>query len=137
MDTLTQKIDAAVQSSDFGSLIQVFSFGPSSWQSLGQGEQRSLAAHLIKAAVNTPSFDIQQAFASNQMMNVFLETLPHLPTTPVEGAADNKLRQMIFDYKINEQSDFAAAARVLSGMRMEDDKTSIYYFSPAEKCDGK
>jgi COP9 signalosome complex subunit 4 len=137
MDALIQTIDVAVQNSDFSSLALVFSFGPSSWQSIGQGEQRSLAAHLIKTVVNTPSFNLNQAFASSQIMNVFLETLSHLPTTPVEGAADNRLRQMIFDYKVNEEGDYAAAARVLSGMRMEDDQNSVYYFSPSEKCDGK
>ncbi|KAL3917913.1 MAG: hypothetical protein SGILL_004487, partial [Bacillariaceae sp.] len=135
MDSFTQTIDDAVLSSDFGSLAQIFSFGPSSWQSLGQGEQRSLAAYVIKTAVNTPSFNIQQSFTSTQMMDVFLEALNHLPTTPVEGAADNRLRQMIFDYKVNKESDFAAAARVLSGMRMEDDQNSVYYFTPAQKCD--
>ncbi|KAL3923505.1 MAG: hypothetical protein SGILL_001619 [Bacillariaceae sp.] len=135
MDSFTQTIDDAVLSSDFGSLAQIFSFGPSSWQSLGQGEQRSLAAYVIKTAVNTHSFNIQQSFTSTQMMDVFLEALNHLPTTPVEGAADNRLRQMIFDYKVNKESDFAAAARVLSGMRMEDDQNSVYYFTPAQKCD--
>jgi COP9 signalosome complex subunit 4 len=136
MDSLIQTIDTAVQNSDFASLAQVFSFGPSSWQSLGQGEQRSLAAYLIKAVVvNSPPFNIQKSFASDQMMNAYLEALSHLPTTPVEGAADNKLRQLIFDYKVNEESDFAAAARVLSGTRMEDDQNSVYYFTPAQKCD--
>ncbi|OEU09570.1 hypothetical protein FRACYDRAFT_271387 [Fragilariopsis cylindrus CCMP1102] len=69
------------------------------------------------------------------MMNVFLETLKHLPTTPVDGAADNKVRQQIFEYNINEQGDYSAAAAVLSGMRMDDDKGSVYYFSAADKCD--
>jgi hypothetical protein len=44
---------------------------------------------------------------------------------------------MIFEHKVNEDSDFSAAARVLSGMRMEDEQDSVYYFSPAGKCDGK
>mmetsp|Transcript_56336 Transcript_56336/g.62998 ORF Transcript_56336/g.62998 Transcript_56336/m.62998 type:complete len:88 (+) Transcript_56336:334-597(+) len=69
------------------------------------------------------------------MMNIFLETLKHLPTTGVEAAADNKLRKMMFDYNINEQGDYSAAAAVLSGMRMDDEKDSVYYFSAAEKCD--
>jgi hypothetical protein len=137
MDVLTRTIDTAVKNSDFTTLATVFSFGPQSWQALGQGEQRSVAAYLIKTVVNSPSFNMSQAFHSNQMMNVFLETLSHLPTTPVEGAADNKLRQMIFEHKVNEDSDFSAAARVLSGMRMEDEQDSVYYFSPAGKCDGK
>ena len=137
MDVLISTIDNAVQNSDFTTLATVFSFGPESWQSLGAGEQRSVAAYLIQSVVNSPSFNISHAFHSNQMMNVFLETLSHLPTTALEGAADNKLRQLIFEHKVNEDSDFSAAARVLSGMRMEDDQNSVYYFSPADKCDGK
>jgi hypothetical protein len=137
MDALIETIDAAVDASDYMSLVQVFSLGPSSWQTVGQGEQRSLAAYLIKATVSSPSFNIEQALASNQMMKILLETLNHLPTTPLEGAADNKLRQMIFDYKVNNEADYAAAARVLAGMRMEDDQESVYYFTPAEKCDGE
>jgi hypothetical protein len=138
METLIETIDAAVQVSDYASLAQVFSVsGPSSWQSVGQGEQRSLAAYFIKAVVTSSFFNLQQAFASGPMMAIFLETLAHLPTTPVEGAADNKMRQLIFDYKVNEVGDYAAAARVLSGMRMEDDPQSVYYFTPAEKCEGE
>lgn len=136
MNALIATIDAAVETNNYGSLAQVFSVGPSSWQSLGQGEQRSLAAHFIKAVVTSSSLKLQQALGSDQMMSIFLETLNHLPTTPVDGAADNKLRQSIFDYKVNEEGDYAAAARVLSGMRMEDDQQSVYYFTPADKCEG-
>lgn len=134
MDGFIQTIDTATQSHDYGSLATIFTFGPSSWQALGQGEQRSLASYLIKTAVETSNF-LPKALSNNEMMNVFLETLKHLPTTPVDGAADNKVRQMIFEYNINEQGDYSAAAAVLSGMRMEDDKDSVYYFSAADKCD--
>lgn len=136
MDALIQTIDKAVQSSDFETLAQVFSFGPSSWETLGQGEQRSLAAHFIKAAVTSPSFNLQEAFASSEMMKVLSETLSHLPSV-VEGGADNKLRQAMFDHLVNDQSDFVAAARVLSGLRMSDDESSPYFLTPAEKCDGE
>ena len=71
-------------------------------------------------------------------MTVFLLALKHLSTTPVDGASDNKLRQMIFEYSINEErKDFCTAAVVLSGMRMDDKKNSIYYFKKADKADGK
>ena len=136
MERFTGLIETAVQSGDYGSLGSVFSFGPSSWQSLGQGEQRSLASFMIKTAVGSPSF-LPKAFASSQMMNVFLETLKHLPASPVEGASDNRLRQMMFDYYVNEEGDYSAAASVLSGMRMDGEQGSVYYFSAAEKCDGK
>lgn len=134
MEGVTTTIDTAIRNNDYTSIASVFSYGPSSWQSVGQGEQRSLAAHFIKSAVNTPGF-LPQAFSSGQMMNVMLETLGHLPST-VEGAADNQLRKLLFDYKVNEESDYTGAARVLAGMRMEDDPNSVYYTTPAEKCDG-
>ena len=136
MERFTGVIDTAVQSSDYGTLSNVFSFGPSSWQSLGQGEQRSLAAHMIKTAVGSPTF-LPKAFGSNQMMNMFLEALKHLPASPVDGASDNRLRQMMFDYYVNEEGDYSAAANVLSGMRMDGDEGGVYYFSAAEKCDGE
>mmetsp|Transcript_23164 Transcript_23164/g.54770 ORF Transcript_23164/g.54770 Transcript_23164/m.54770 type:complete len:402 (-) Transcript_23164:173-1378(-) len=134
METFIGKIDTAVRSKDYGTLFDVFSFGPSSWQSLGQGEQRSLASYLIKAVVGSPSF-LPKAFASSQMLKIFLECLKHLPATPVEDAADNRLRRMIFDYYVNEEGDYSEAARILSGMRMDGDKGSVYYFTAAEKCD--
>jgi len=134
MESFIETIDTAVETMDYGSLATVFSFGPSSWQSLGQGEQRSLASYLIKKAVASSSF-LPKAFSSTIMMNVFLETLKHLPATPVEGASDNRLRQMIFDYNVNEEGDYSAAANVLSGMRMNDDNDSVYFFTAAQKCD--
>ena len=134
MEGFIQTINQAVPSHNYAAIAAIFSVGPSSWQSIGQGEQRSLAAHLIKTAVTTPGF-LPQAFASGQMMHVLMETLTHLPTT-VDGAADNKLRQMLFDYKVNEEGEYSAAARILAGMRMEDDTASVYYTNPAEKCDG-
>ncbi len=122
------------QQVDYTAVAAVFSVGPMSWQEVGQGEQRSVAAHFIKAAVNTPGF-LPKAFASGQMMHVMLEALGHLPST-VDGAADNTLRQMIFDYKVNEEGEYSAAARVLSGMGMEDDQGGVYYTAAAEKTDG-
>lgn len=133
MEAFTQTIDSSIQSNDYNSLATIFSFGPSSWQTVGQGEQRSLAAHFIKSAVGAPGF-LENSFSSGQMMNVMLEALNHLPST-VEGAADNKLRQMIFEYKVNQEGDYSAAARVLAGMRMEDNQDSVYYMKPEDKCD--
>ena len=135
MESLAQSIDEAVQQSNYDRLAAIFSFGPESWQSVGQGEQRSLAAHFIKTAIASPSF-LPKAFHSSQMMHVMLETLGHLPST-VEGAADNQLRQRIFEHKGNEDADYSAAARVLSGMRMEDDPSSVYYMTADAKCDGE
>ena len=53
----------------------------------------------------------------------------------MEGAADNTLRQLLFDYKVNEEEDFSTAARILSGLRMEVNEGSVYYMSPIERCD--
>lgn len=133
MEDLAQKVDQGIRNNDYGIIGGVFSFGPSSWQSIGQGEQRGLAAHFIKGAVNTQGF-LPAAFASGQMMQVMTEALNMLPST-VEGAADNKLRQMLFDYKVNEEGEYSAAARILAGMRMEDDPNSVYFTTPADKCD--
>lgn len=135
MDALARTIDTAVRNSDYAVVGGVFSYGPSSWQSVGQGEQRSLAAHFIKAIVASPTF-LPKAFSSGQMMHVMLEALSHLPST-VEDAADNTLRQKIFDYKVNVDGDYSEAAKVLAGMRMEDDLGSVYYTDPASKCDGR
>jgi len=68
------------------------------------------------------------------MLNVMSVALGHLPST-VENAADSKLRQMLFEYKVNEDEDFSGAARILGNIRMDDIDGSVYYVSPAEKCD--
>ena len=52
----------------------------------------------------------------------------------VEGAADNKLRHLLFDFHV-EEGDYAEAARILSGVRMEDAEGGVYYMKPLEKCD--
>jgi hypothetical protein len=97
-----------------------------------KGEQRTLAAHFIKTAVASPSF-FPDAFKSPQVMTVINATLKHLPPT-VENAADNILRQKIFDYKLNEEEDYSTAAQILSGLRMEDTEGSVYYMPPIERC---
>lgn len=130
MEALTQSVTAAIQSSDYPQLSLVFT---SQWQSLGQGEQRTLAAHFIKSAVASSTF-LPDAFKNAQMMTVITTTLGHLPPT-VDGAADNVLRQRIFDYKVNEEEDYSTAAQILSGVRMETNEGSVYYMTPIERCD--
>ena len=136
MDALARTIDAAVAKNDYASLISVFSDvnGPAAWHSVGQGEQRSVAAHFISVAVASPTF-FPKAFASTEMVQVVITALGHLPST-VPNAADNALRHMLFDHKVKHDADYAEAARILGGTRMDDDPTSIYYTSPAAKCDG-
>jgi hypothetical protein len=139
MDSLARTLDAAIKSNDYATLARVFSdrgtSSSPSWSSVGQGEQRALAAHFIRTAVASTTF-LPAAFASSEMMGVMTTVLGHLPST-VEGAADNILRQKLFDYKVHQEEDFSGAARILAGMRMDDDPSSVYCTSPAEKCDGE
>ena len=135
MDQFSQTIESAIASNDYASLASVFGHGPQSFQSMGQGEQRSLAAFFLKTVVNSKTF-LPGAFSSAQAMGAFQVALSQLPAT-VENAADSKLRQMMFDYKVNEEDDYSGAARILGGMRMETAPESVYYLSPAEMCDGK
>ena len=136
MDALNRTIDAAVQKNDYPALIGVFSDanGPAAWHQVGQGEQRSVAAHFIEAAVAAPAF-LPRAFDNGDLVACLVTALGHLPST-VPNAADNKLRLMLFDFKVKE-GDYAGAARDLGGMRMEDDPSSVYCMDPAERCDGK
>lgn len=130
MESLTQSVTSAIQSSDYGQLSSIFT---SQWQSIGQGEQRTLAAHFIKTSIASPLF-YPNAFRSSELMSVITTTLNHLPPT-VENAADNTLRQKIFDFKVNDEEDYATAARILAGLRMEENETSVYYLPPVERCD--
>lgn len=135
MDQFTQTIEAAVTSNDYASLAAVFGHGPQSFQSMGQGEQRSLAALFLKMAVNSKTF-LPAAFVSPEAMRALEVALSQLPAT-VENAADSTLRQMLFDYKVNQEEDYSGAARILGGMRMEQTQGGVYYMSPAEICDGE
>ena len=133
MDSITKSIDNAVASNDYSGLASVFS--PSNLTAFGQGEQRALAGHFVKKAVEAPGF-FPKAFASGSVMHVLTMTLKNLPSV-VENAADNQLRQMLFDYKVNEEEDYSGAARILGGMRMESTPKSPYYKTAAEMCDGE
>lgn len=131
MDAFSSKIDAAVASNDYSSLSAAFS----SINVLGQGEQRSLCGYFINAAVSTPDF-LPNAFKSGECMHCMTLALSNLPTS-VKNAADSTLRQMLFDYYVNEEEDFSGAARVLGGMRMESTPESVYFKTAAEMCDGE
>lgn len=128
------KVDAAVASNDHAALASIFS-PLGGWQSLGQGEQRVLASYFIRKAVTTAGF-LPAAFASDQAMSAFAAALGHLPPT-VEGAADNKLRESMFEYKVSEEDDYSGAALILAGLRMDDTEGSVYYMSAADRCDGE
>ena len=136
MDALNRTIDTAIQKNDYPALIGVFSDtnGPAAWHQVGQGEQRSVAAHFVAAAVSAPGF-LPRAFEDEDLVEVMATALGHLPST-VPQAADNTLRLRLFDFKVKE-GDYAGAARTLGGMRMDDDPNSVYQMDPAERCDGK
>lgn len=133
MEALTRTIDAAVQNQDFTTLQAIFSnSGSNSWQSVGQGEQRSLASHFLQVAVADPNF-LPTAF--DFLETVIITALSHLPVT-VDNAADNLVRQKLFDYKISrDDPDYVGAARILAGTRMSDDPQSVYYMDPASRTD--
>ena len=72
MENLTRTIQTAIQSNDYAALSALFSdYGPNSWQSVGQGEQRSLAADFIQQAVSNESF-LEPALQNPEMVQVFL-----------------------------------------------------------------
>jgi COP9 signalosome complex subunit 4 len=146
METLTRTLESAVASKDFGTIQSVFrgninsnnnsnqhvssSSSTTSWLSIGQGEQRSLAAYLITSVVKDAGF---LESSMNALCDTYTKVLQHLPAT-VENAADNTLRNALFHYMVNEQEDYAGAAKMLSSLRMND-QDSVYQITPAEKTD--
>lgn len=146
MESLSRLIDQSIQSNDYDALSAIFAptplsrpggtttstATPTSWHAVGQGEKRSLAAYLIVAVVSSPTF--LPAGFNDRTEDVLVTALGHLPSSGVEGAADNRLRQSLFDYKI-QKDDYVGAARILGGMRMDDDISSPYYLPPHEKTD--
>jgi COP9 signalosome complex subunit 4 len=128
---MENQIDQAISTSDYMALFRIFN---TTWQSLGQGEQRTLSAYFIKAALNTPNF-LPKAFESSDVVSVMKTALGRLPPT-VENAMDNKLRHLLFTHLVEEEEDYRAAANILAGTRMEeDDETNMYYTSNAERTD--
>jgi hypothetical protein len=127
MDASTT-ITNAINSSDYPALHNFFT---NTHPTLNAGEQRTLSAHFIVTSVNSNIFP--EAFKSPVIQKVIETSLANLPAS-VQGAADNKLRHLLFDYHV-EEGDYAEAARILGGMRMEDTEGSVYYMKPLEKCD--
>ena len=100
----------ALNSDNYSKLNEIFT---SSWLTLGQGEQRSLSAYFIKAALSSATF-LPTAFSSeNELaLNVMKITLAHLPPS-VENAQDNILRLKIFNHLVETVQDFHAHAIIL------------------------
>lgn len=131
MDNLTRTVDEAILGKDYAALSDVFDAG---WNSVGQGEKRSLAAHFIQVAVNDANGFLPDAFGHAGVEEAMLAALGHLPAT-VEDAADSKLRMMLFEHKIANTSDYSQAARILGGTRMESETGGTYYVAPIDKLD--
>lgn len=149
MENLIRIIDVAVASNDTEAVQSVFrgnintnnsstnqqsSTSTTSWLSLGQGEQRSLSAYFIVAVVKNTAF-LESSMIT--LLDTYTKVLQHLPAT-VENAADNVLRNAVFQYMVSEQEDYAGAAKVLSSVRMNtinDDPDGVYQMLPAEKAD--
>jgi COP9 signalosome complex subunit 4 len=131
MDNLTRAVDAALPARDYSQLSQIFQSG---WQTVGQGEQRSLAAYFIHAAVTRDPTFVTQALQSSpdDMLEVFQNALGHLPATVEEGA-DNGLRKTLFTFltQTSDNPDYTTAARILGTMRMESDDTNNPYYMDA------
>ena len=101
MDSLIRSVEEALETQDYNALSRIFT---SDWNAVGQGEQRTLAAYAIHAVVVTkgPAW-CKAALQSNAdvLLPVFTTMLSHLPTT-VEAAADNTLRQVLFQFLTQE-----------------------------------
>jgi len=132
---MDQRVLEAVNSDNVAELHQIFS---SSWQSLGQGEQKALSANFVKAALASPEF-LAKAFTGtendnvNQALETFKACLSQLPST-VENMADNTIRLKLFDLLV-ELQDFIEAANILSGYRFDEDESSPYYSTPDVQAD--
>jgi hypothetical protein len=133
MESLIDQISQCTKSMDVGSLSIVISGG--TWLTLGSGDQRSVASHFIKSVVAIQE-SLKQGFKKHTNFVEACEiALNNLPTGPLENAADNSLRQLLFEHYLSEDY-YSSAAKVIASTRMEDEPHSIYYFSPSDKCDG-
>eukprot|EP00979_Chaetoceros_neogracilis_P013246 scaffold3742_cov267-Chaetoceros_neogracile.AAC.18 len=130
---MDQRVQEAVKNINVTELHEIFS---SSWQSLGQGEQKSLSANFLLAALNHPLF-LSQAFTEqgtyDLALQIFQAALAQLPST-VEHQADNAIRLKLFDLLV-ELQDFTEAANILSAYRFDENEDSPYYSTPDVKTD--
>jgi COP9 signalosome complex subunit 4 len=150
MEALTVSINQAVAQRDLAAILAIFRSGShgasSSWTSVGPGEQRGLAAHLIVkvvqdmkvAATARPHCLDTAALENEDYRSVLISVLSHLPSTGVADAADTLLRERLFEYLVNEmdEPDYIGAARILGSIRMEStDTSSPYYLNAVRRTD--
>ena len=134
MESLTQKIHEAISSSSIKSLLTIF-HSPN-YLTLGSGEQRSIHSYFLTTSVQAgiSTTFLPTAFASEDFVTWLEHTcLRHLPLT-LNDCADNTIRKALFDYLISDSvQQYEHGARILGTLRMEDQSTSPYHYSPAEK----
>jgi len=136
MDSLILKIVRLVQSKDVEGLANIMRSG--SWLTLGSGDQRTVAGAFVSSFVAAKeTLPLAQALdRSPGFVEAAEEALRSLPPSPLENAADNILRHILFEYYVGHDV-YSAAAKILATTRMEDEPHSVYFHSPVDKCDGK
>jgi len=128
MESLLIEVNESVKSKNFNRLLHVFE---TKWHVLGSGEKRTLSSHFVCLLVQNRDI-LKEALQCDEAMQAILAALSHGPST-IDGGADNILRNLVFDHKV-QQEDYTGAARVLAGLKLDDEPSSVYYASPAEKC---
>jgi len=134
MDSLILKIARLVQSKDVEGLANIMRSG--SWLTLGSGDQRTVAGAFVSSVVAAKeTLPLAQALdRSPGFVEAAEEALRSLPPSPLENAADNILRHILFEYYVGHDV-YSAAAKILATTRMEDEPHSVYFHSPVDKCD--
>jgi len=107
-----------------------------SWLTLGSGDQRTVAGAFVSSVVAAKeTLPLAQALdRSPGFVEAAEEALRSLPPSPLENAADNILRHILFEYYVGHDV-YSAAAKILATTRMEDEPHSVYFHSPVDKCD--
>jgi COP9 signalosome complex subunit 4 len=132
---MDRRIQEAISNLDVGHLTEIF---VSSWQTLGQGEQKALSSCLVRAVLASSDFvkvalnkvNHSTYHAALQVIKTALSNLPSFR----ENAGDNKLREALFEHRV-EVEEYREAANILAGYRFDDDESSPYYSTPDIQTD--
>lgn len=132
---MDHRIQEAIANLDVVRLTETFL---SSWQTLGQGEQKALSSCFVRTVLASSDFLKIALNKSNDLtyhsaLQVFKIALSNLPSF-IENAGDNKLREAIFEHLV-ELEEFREAANILAGYRFDDDENSPYYSTPDIQTD--
>jgi 26S proteasome regulatory complex component len=129
------RIQEAIANLDVVRLTETFL---SSWQTLGQGEQKALSSCFVRTVLASSNFLKIALNKSNDRtyhsaLQVFKTALSNLPSF-IENGGDNKLREAIFEHLV-ELDEYREAANILAGYRFDDDENSPYYSTPDIQTD--